>query len=434
LLVVLFASEKNCGLNRRRVEQMPTFPSPKSKLVQEKSMKSQHQIDPGNVVSGVLQVAVAVLSVLVFRKRSKRSMPAQRVSASYVTAPAVGYDSAFNQEQAQRQLQEAARKEAARKKSAEVDSLRKESKPKALFHIAISAAKEWSAHRAASKGAALSLYTLFSLAPMLVLVVTIAGLFFGEDTVRDALLQQMSGLMGEQGGEAVRTILGGAQREDAGLMAGLISAALVLISATSAFSELKDSLDELWEVPPSKESGIWAFIRQRVLSFGLILVIALMLLISLAVSTALAAMDSIWPGGEGSPLKIISVTISHLVSFAIVTGLFAVIFKYLPATNIAWKDVIVGALITAVLFIIGKTLIGIYVASADISSAYGAAGSVVILITWVYYSAQIFFYGSLFTHEYAMKMGSRANATDSESLPNSSTPPGTERAQLVRGS
>ncbi|WP_420473507.1 YihY/virulence factor BrkB family protein [Noviherbaspirillum sp. ST9] len=395
-------------------------------------MKSQHQIDPGDIASGVLQVAVAVLSVLVFRKRSKRSVPAQEVSASYVTAPAVGYDSTFDKEQAQRQLQEAARKEAARKKSEEVASLRKESKPKALFHIAISAAKEWSAHRAASKGAALSLYTLFSLAPMLVLVVTIAGFFFGEDTVRDALLQQMSGLMGEQGGDAVRTILAGAQREDAGLIAGLISAALVLVSATSAFSELKDSLDELWEVPPSKESGIWSFIRQRVLSFGLILVIALMLLISLAVSTALAAMDSIWPGGEGSPLKIVSVTLSHLVSFGIVTALFAVIFKYLPATTIAWKDVIVGALITAVLFIIGKTLIGIYVASADISSAYGAAGSVVILITWVYYSAQIFFYGSLFTHEYAMKLGSRANATDSESLPNSSTPPGTERAQLVR--
>jgi membrane protein len=310
--------------------------------------------------------------------------------------------------------------EAARKKSEEVASLRQESKPKALFHIVISAAKEWMAHRAASKGAALALYTLFSLAPMLVLVVTIAGLFFGEDTVRNQLLQQMSGMMGEQGGEGVRTILAGAKHENTGFMAGLISAGLVLISATSAFAELKDSLDELWEVPPSKKSGIWAFLRERILSFGLILVIALMLLISLAVSTALAAMDSIWPGGEGSPLKVVSVVISFLVSFAIVTGLFAMIFKYLPATKIAWKDVLVGALITAVLFIAGKTLIGLYVAHANVSSAYGAAGSVVILILWVYYSAQIFFYGSLFTHEYAMKLGSRADASDRESIPNSS--------------
>jgi membrane protein len=381
-------------------------------------MKTSHQIDRSEVVSGVLQVAVAVLSLLALKGR-KRSAPQVRY-----TTQAPAYDAALEEDLRQRELQEAARK-----KSEEVASLRSEPRPKALLHIAISAAKEWSAHRAASKGAALALYTLFSLAPMLVLVVTIAGFFFGEDTVRNLLLQQMAGLMGEQGGEAVRTILDGAQNKEA----GIISAALVLVSATSAFAELKDSLDELWEVPPSKESGIWTFIRERILSFGLILVIALMLLISLVVSTALAAMDTIWPGGEGSPLKFVSVAISHLMSFAIVAGLFAVIFKYLPATKIAWKDVIVGALITAVLFIIGKTLIGIYVASADIGTAYGAAGSVVILIIWVYYSAQIFFYGSLFTHEYAIKLGSRAEATDSESIPNSSTGPGTNRAQLVRG-
>lgn len=394
-------------------------------------MKSPQRVNrQGDALSAVLRLAVAVSSLLLLRSSTKNTVRSQQVPASHFApaAPSADYDgSLVAEEHSQRHLDEAARK-----KKDEVATLRKESKPKALFHIAISAAKEWSAHRAASKGAALALYTLFSLAPMLVLVVTIAGFFFGEDNVRNLLLQQMSGLMGEQGGDAVRTILAGAQRKDAGLMAGLISAGLVLISATSAFAELKDSLDELWEVPPSKESGAWAFIRQRVLSFGLILVIALMLLISLSVSTALAAMDSIWPGGEGSPLKVVSVTISHLVSFGIVTGLFAVIFKYLPATRIAWKDVLVGALITAVLFIVGKAAIGIYVASADISSAYGAAGSVVILITWVYYSAQIFFYGSLFTHEYAMKLGSRADATDSESIPNSSTRPGAERARLVR--
>lgn len=390
-------------------------------------MKTSHQIDRSEIISGVLQVAVAVLSLLALRRRNKNAVRLQNPPAARYAAQAVEYNASLDGQSRQRELQEAARR-----KSEEVASLRRESKPKALFHVAISAAKEWSAHRAASKGAALALYTLFSLAPMLVLVVTIAGFFFGEDTVRDLLLQQMSGLMGEQGGEGVRTILAGAEHENAGVMAGLISAGLVLISATSAFAELKDSLDELWEVPPSKESGILAFIRQRILSFGLILVIALMLLISLSVSTALTAMDNIWPGGEGSPLKIVSVVISHLVSFAIITGLFAVIFKYLPATKIAWKDVLIGALITAVLFIVGKTLIGIYVASADISSAYGAAGSVVILIVWVYYSAQIFFYGSLFTHEYAMKLGSRSSATDSESIPNSSTRPGTERAQLVR--
>lgn len=379
-------------------------------------MKTSRYIDQSAAPPSTLQLAAAALSFLVVLVRGSKDKPKARpLPRQQVVA-----------ENPRSELADAARK-----KSEEVASLRKESKPKALFHIAISAAKEWVEHRAASKGAALALYTLFSLAPMLVLVVTIAGFFFGEETVRNQLLQQMSGLMGAQGGEAVRTILAGAKHEDAGFMAGLISAGLVLISATSAFGELKDSLDELWEVPPSKESGIWAFLRQRVLSFGLILVIALMLLITLAVSTALAAMDSIWPGGEGSPLKLVSVVLSHLVSFGVVTALFAVIYKYLPATKIAWKDVIIGALITAALFIIGKTAIGIYVANADIASAYGAAGSVVIMILWVYYSAQIFFYGSLFTHEYAMKLGSRADATDSESIPNSSTEPG-GRARLVR--
>ncbi|GIZ50468.1 YihY/virulence factor BrkB family protein [Noviherbaspirillum aridicola] len=386
-------------------------------------MKQRDRYEPGKLVTGAVQVAVAVVSFLEWRRRAKGGQPPRAAGAqqaqvtgfaSHALHPASyeAFDETPDLQQAENTKRDAEAQEVERKKRETVARLHGESRPKAMFHLAISAAKEWSSHRAASKGAALALYTLFSLAPMLVLVVTIAGLFFGEDNVRNALLQQMSGLMGEQGGDAVRTILEGARREDAGLIAGLISFGLVLLSATSAFSELKASLDELWEVPPAKTSGVWGFIRDRVLSFGLILVLALMLLISLAVSTAISAMDSIWPGGEGSPLKIISMVLSHLVSFGIVAGLFAVIFKYLPGTEIAWKDVAVGAAITAVLFIIGKTIIGMYVASADISSGYGAAGSVVILITWVYYSAQIFFYGALFTHEYAVKLGSRSQPRD----------------------
>ena len=279
---------------------------------------------------------------------------------------------------------------------------------KRLWQIALSAAREWSAHRAGSKGAALALYMLFSLAPMLILIVTIAGFFFGDDVVRESLVQQMSGLMGEEGADAIKTMLAGGQSEDNWWVAGLISAVLVLVSATSAFSELKDSLDELWEVPPSTESGIWSVIRQRFLSFGLILVLALMLLATLGVSAALTAIGSLWGDGDGSLFHLLALALSNVFSFAVLTGLFAVIYKYLPAVKIAWKDVLVGALLTAVLFMIGKFAIGTYIGQADISSSYGAAGSVVVLITWIYYSAQIFFYGSLFTHEYAMKVGSRA--------------------------
>ncbi|WP_233575708.1 YihY/virulence factor BrkB family protein [Noviherbaspirillum saxi] len=372
-------------------------------------MRTPDHFDKERFINGVLQIAVAALSIWQVRRQvQRRQVTQQSYAATALDSRRMRPlpDQGVRRELAPQELK-------AKQQQEQGERLRHESKPKALFHIAISAAKEWSAHRAASKGAALALYTLFSLAPMLLLVVTIAGFFFGEDTVRANLVEQLSGLMGQQGADAVKTILGGARQESGGLVAGMVSIVLVLISATSAFSELKDSLDELWEVPPSKESGIWSFIRERILSFGLILVLVLMLLTTLAVSTALAAMEGIWGGGDtGAVLKGIAMVVTHIVSFAVVTALFATIFKYLPATKIAWKDVFVGAVITAILFIVGKFLIGLYVANADISSSYGAAGSVVVLITWIYYSAQIFFYGSLFTHEYAMKIGSRSQTPD----------------------
>ena len=286
-----------------------------------------------------------------------------------------------------------------------------------LGAVAIDAGRAWAGRRAASKGAALALYTLFSLAPMLVLVVAMAGIFFGEETVRQLLVEQMKSLMGTQGADAIRAILQGTQHKDASLIASLVSGALVLVSATTAFAELKGSLDELWEVPKSASSGIWGLLRERFLSFGLILVLALMLLASLAVSTALAALSRLWGGGADSGLEVITRGVTSAVSFLIVAGLFAVIFKYLPATRIAWKDVMVGAFITAALFSVGKALITLYVARSNISSSYGAAGSVVVLITWIYYSAQIFFYGSLFTYEYAFQIGSRAqNGQDRQAV------------------
>jgi membrane protein len=395
--------------------------------VEESFMRTPNRFDKEQLLRGALQLAVATFSLWQARRRTQQRRQERQIQPTQSTQPMQHAFTAATLDGRQLQprvdadraqqaegLQNEAQQLKAKQKMEEGEQLRHESKPKALFHIAISAAKEWSAHRAASKGAALALYTLFSLAPMLLLVVTIAGFFFGEDTVRTLLIEQLSGLMGAQGADAVKTILGGTKQDSGGLMAGIISAALVLISATSAFAELKDSLDELWEVPPSKASGIWAFIRERILSFGLILVLVLMLMTTLAVSTALAAMEGVFGGGStGTVLKTITMVVTHLVSFAVVTGLFATIFKYLPGVKIAWKDVFIGSVITAVLFIVGKFGIGLYVANADISSSYGAAGSVVVLITWIYYSAQIFFYGSLFTHEYAMKLGSRAQSPDS---------------------
>ena len=277
---------------------------------------------------------------------------------------------------------------------------------RSLGQIAIEAGRAWSAHRAASKGAALALYTLFSLAPMLVLVVAVAGLFFGADAVRDLVTRQLSGMLGAQGADAVKSIIAGARFQSESLMAAAVSATLLLVGATSAFAELKDSLDELWEVPKSTKSGLWSMVRQRFLSFGLVLVLALMLLISLAVSSLLSMLGEMWVGGvQNASYIVFAKVVSAIVSFLIVTALFAAIYKYLPAVRIAWRDVLLGALLTSILFLTGKLLIGLYLSTTNFTSGYGAAGSLVLLVSWIYYSAQIFFYGALFTHEHAVRSG-----------------------------
>ena len=275
----------------------------------------------------------------------------------------------------------------------------------ALWQLARAAANDWLDRRAASKGAALTLYVLFSLAPMLIMVVALASIFFDEQTVREALLTELGALTGTQGGEALKVIIDGAKQNGDSVAASIISGVIVLVTATSAFAELKESLDELWQIPPSKGSGVWLFMKERVLSFGLVLVLALMLMMSLAINAALAAMQGGWVD-PSDPGKLLQYAFGAL-SMVIVVVIFAFIYKYLPATRIAWSDVIVGSILTAILFMGGKVLIGLYLGHGDFSSSYGAAGSIVALITWIYYSAQIFFFGALFTHEYAITLGSR---------------------------
>lgn len=275
----------------------------------------------------------------------------------------------------------------------------------ALAQMARAAAEAWLGRRASSKGAALTLYVLFSLAPMLILVVALASIFFDEEAVRTALLTELGGLTGAQGGDALKAIISGAKRADEGVAASIISGVIVLVTATSAFAELKESLDELWQIPPSEGSGVWLFLKERILSFGLLLVLALMLMMTLAINAGLAALQGSWVDPT-DPGKLLQYAFAGL-SMLIVTIIFAFIYKYLPATPIAWGDVIVGAILTAILFMGGKVLIGLYLGHGDFSTSYGAAGSIVALITWIYYSAQIFFFGALFTHEYAMTLGSR---------------------------
>jgi membrane protein len=280
-------------------------------------------------------------------------------------------------------------------------------RPAHLLQLALKAAKAWSADYAPSMGAAISYYTVFSLAPLLVIVIAIAGGVFGRDAVTGAIVAQLGGLIGEQGASLIQTIVASASMSGDGLIAGLVSVVVLIMGATSVFTELQSALDRIWHVPPSqKPQGIWSTVKSRILSFGLILGLAFLLMVSLAVSTAIAAIAKLTTGllpAEEAFLHLVNT----VVSLGIFTAMFAMIYKLMPSTPIAWRDVWVGAFTTAVLFEVGKVLIGLYLGKSSMAHAFAAAGSVVVLLAWVYYAAQIFLLGAEFTKVFADDHGSR---------------------------
>lgn len=273
------------------------------------------------------------------------------------------------------------------------------------------AVTEWFEHRASSKGAALAFYTLFSLAPVLVLVIAIAGLFYGKDAAQGELFFQLRGLVGSQGAEAIQLILSGATNETQGKIATLVAGALLLFGATSVFAELKSSLDEIWQLPPLPGSGLWDTVRTRLLSFGMVLVLGFLLLVSLVVSAALAVLEKKMGAYWHNAAQLLSL-LNHVISFLVIGTLFGVIYKMLPRIKLSWRDVIIGALGTAALFTLGKYAIGAYIGNSGVTDSFGAAGSLIALLLWVYYSAQIFFLGAEFARQYALQLGSlRQRAT-----------------------
>jgi membrane protein len=282
--------------------------------------------------------------------------------------------------------------------------------PRHLLQLALKAAKAWSADYAPSMGAAISYYTVFSLAPLLVIVIAIAGAVFGREAVTGAIAAQLGGLIGEQGASLIQNVVASATLSGDGLVAGLIGAAVLVFGATTVFAELQNALDRIWHVPPSqKPQGIVAMLRSRILSFGLVLGIGFLLIVSLAVSAAIAALSKFTVGmlpGYELLLQLLNVA----VSLGIFTVLFAMIYKLMPSTRIAWRDVWVGAATTAVLFEAGKVLIGLYLGKSSTAHAFAAAGSVVVLLAWVYYAAQIFLLGAEFTKVFADDHGSRKAA------------------------
>lgn len=254
--------------------------------------------------------------------------------------------------------------------------------------------------------AALAFYTLLSLAPMLVLAVSVAGLAFGEEAARGEILGQLQTMIGLEGAAAVQSVLAHAQAPESGIVGTVVGGGVLLFGASGVFGELQDSLNVIWEVQPKPGRGIKGFLRDRFFSFTLVLGVAFLLLVSLVISAALAAIGAVFssrlPGGEA-----LWQVINVLVSLATVTALFALIFKIVPDVSIHWRDVWIGAFVTAVLFTLGKLAIGLYLGRSSVASPYGAAGSVVVLVVWVYYSAQILFFGAEFTQVYARRFGSR---------------------------
>jgi membrane protein len=282
-----------------------------------------------------------------------------------------------------------------------------------ILHVLRCSVTEWFDDRAASKGAALAFYTLFSLAPILVLVLAVAGFFYGAEAAQGQLMGQLRGLLGDKGAEAVQLVLAGARNQDSGTKATIIATILLLFGATTVFAELKDSLDDIWKVPKPTGATWWDVVRTRLLSFGLILVLAFLLMVSLVVSAALAVLEN-YVGGLWKDATVLLGWLAALISFAVIAVLFGVIYKLLPRIRLAWPDVVVGALGTAALFELGKFAIGLYIGRSGVADSFGAAGSTIAILLWVYYSAQIFFLGAEFARQYALQLGSLRDKPASE--------------------
>jgi len=260
------------------------------------------------------------------------------------------------------------------------------------------AATNWSNHKDARQGAALAYYSVFSLGPIIVIAIAVAGLLFGHDAVTSQVMSSIKEMLGDTGAKAVEAMLAGASRPAAGIVATILGIGALLFAAIGVVVQLKDALNVVWEVEDSKQSGLWHFARNYVLSFAAVLAVGFLLLVSLLVSTGLAAAGkyaaTYLPEGALH-------AVSMLTSFVVVMALFAMMFKLRPDVSVRWRDVWLGALLTALLFEIGKAAIGFYIGKQGLESTYGAAASIVVVLIWVYYTSQIILMGAEVTHSYA---------------------------------
>jgi membrane protein len=264
---------------------------------------------------------------------------------------------------------------------------------------------EWNDDKVSRLAAALAYYTVFALAPLLVISIGIAGLVFGEEAARGEVVAQLQGLLGTKGAQLVEEMIAASRKTESGIAATAIGLLVLLFGATGVFGELQDSLNTIWEVKPRPGRGWRGILRDRFFSFTMVLGTGFLLLVSLALSAVFAAVGKYLTGFLPAP-EIVLQILNFAVSLALITLLFALIFKIVPDAKIAWRDVWVGATITALLFSAGKLIIGIYLGKSTMTSTFGAAASLAILLIWIYYSAQILFLGAEFTQVYATRFGS----------------------------
>ena len=265
--------------------------------------------------------------------------------------------------------------------------------------------------RTSSKGAALAFYTLFSMMPILLLAMTIASKIFGTTPAQHEIAARLHSLFGEAATAFILALLKSPQTSSAGIATTVLASLLLILAATSVFAELKGSLDELWGISKQRQSAFLIFLRTRLLSFSLVLVLAFLLLVAILLSAGLIIVEGYADRVWGSTALLVATSSISLISFGVTVVLFALIYKTLPEIPLPWRDVWVGALFTSGLFSLGKYAISVYLSSTDVASGFGAAGSLVALMLWVYYSAQIFFFGAVFTRCYAEVLGSlSANA------------------------
>jgi len=270
-----------------------------------------------------------------------------------------------------------------------------------VFRTALQA---WWDDDAPRLGAALAYYTLFAIAPVLLIATAIAGMVFDIDVVRSAIVNQLDRLVGPEGAHAVQSLLDGARQQRAGSVATVLGGVAFLVAATGAFLELQAALNAVWRVKATPRANLKAFVVDRLRSFGLVVAIGFLLMVSLAVTAALAAFSA-WLSRDASTFSLMWRGVPVLVSVLGTTSLFALLYRVLPDVHLQWRDVMMGAFVTAVLFTLGQQLIGLYLGQSGVASGYGPAGSVMILLLWVYYSCQVLLLGAEFTRAYAEHRG-----------------------------